>query len=215
MTFNEVTKKAAQVAATAVDATMKRYKRRYIHDEDDITGVLVGSLQTALDHSPIEGIELSASILRHRGGVAAEELRYGADMLFHVSMDTTTQELSKGVLIQAKRSEPTDYWSTSAKNELVDQCNRMLDVTAAAFVFNYSVDGMRCGAAARVVGAKGPQSVKYLCGWTPYRFFLEFFRCPAGDPRITSARVDDLAVPFGLDIRISGEITLDESASLP
>jgi hypothetical protein len=214
MNFNEVTRLAAQEASRAVDETMTRYRQGHVRDEDDITGVLVGSLQTTLEHSSIEGVDLTVAILRHRGGVAAEERRYGADMLLHVTVDTSTQEFSKGVLVQAKKSSSSDYWSSRIRSELNDQCNRMLNVTPAAFVFNYSVYGMRCGAASRVVGARGPQSVRYLCGWTPYRFFLEFFRCPIGDPKITSARVEELA-SIGLDIRVTGQITLDEGASLP
>jgi hypothetical protein len=213
MTFNELTKMAAKEAETAVSDTMRRYKHGLIHDEDDKTGVLVGSLQTQLDHSTIDGVVLTASILRHRRGVAAEERRYGADMLIHVRMDTPTQTYSKGVLVQAKRKEPYDSWSRADRDELVTQCNRMLAVTAAGFVFNYSQNEMRCGAATRVAGGSLPQSLNYLCGWTSYRFFLELFRCPIGDPKITSARVDDLAVPFGLEIKLSGDIDLDEGAS--
>jgi hypothetical protein len=213
MNFNEVTKRAAREAALAVAATMRRYRDRFIHDEDDITGVLLGSLQTRLDQYVIDGVTLSASILRHRRGVASEERRYGADMLIHVRMNTPTQAYSKGVLIQAKRSEPSDYWSTRARAELIDQCNRMLAVTAAAFVFNYRDSEMRCGAATRVAGANAPQSLNYLCGWTAYRFFLELFRCPIGDPRITSARVDELALLAGLEIGLTGAIDLDEGAS--
>ncbi len=43
----------------------------------------------------------------------------------------------------------------------------------------------------------------------------QLFRCAIGDPRITSARVDDLAVPLGLEITAAGDIDLDEGASLP
>jgi hypothetical protein len=148
MTFNEITQRAAKEADGAIGYTMERYKHGFIHDEDDITGFLLGSLQTRLDHSTIDGVTLTASILRHRRGVAAQERRYGADMLLHVKMDTSTQTFSKGVLVQAKRSEPSDYWSTTARTELVDQCNRMLSVTPA-FVFNYRVNGVRCGAATK------------------------------------------------------------------
>jgi hypothetical protein len=129
-------------------------------------------------------------------------------------MDTPTQTYSKGVLIQAKKSEPSDYWSATSHRELVAQCNRMLAITPAAFVFNYKNDGIRCGAATRVAGAKIVVSPGYLCRWTSYRFFLELFRCPIGDPRITSAKVDELPVPFVLHIGMTGELTVEEGASL-
>lgn len=61
----------------------------------------------------------------------------------------------------------------------------MLDRTSAAFVFIYARGSMRCGSANRFTAA--PDGGIYRrCSWTPYRFFLELFRCPVGDRRITS-----------------------------
>ena len=214
MTFDEVTRNAAHEAERAVALTITNLRRKHVYDEDDVTGFLIGSLQTVFDGAQMEGINFSASILRHRKGAAAEELRYGADMLIHVNMDTPTQTYSKGVLIQAKKSGPTDYWSTKSHDDLVSQCNKMLAITPAAFVFNYNKDGIRCGAATRVAGAKIVTTPKYLCRWTSYRFFLELFRCPIGDSRITSALVDDLPVPFILELGIAGEFTVEDEASL-
>src|SRR5215470_8963411 len=154
MTFEEVASAAAKQAERAVSITLQQMKAGHVYDEDDVTGFLVGSLATLFDKHQIGDVTLSAAILRHRRGTAAEERRYGADILIHVSMDTPTQEYSKGVLIQAKKKELTDYWSPTSHDELVEQCNRMLRVTAAAFVFSYTEGGIRCGAATRVAGAK-------------------------------------------------------------
>ena len=57
-------------------------------------------------------------------------------------------------------------------------------------------------------GARGTTGLRYLCEWTSYQFVLELFRCPIGDPKITSARVDDLPVPFALNLAFSGEVQL-------
>jgi hypothetical protein len=38
-------------------------------------------------------------------------------------------------------------------DELVEQCEKMLSRTAASFVFDYSFNGMRCGAASAIVGS--------------------------------------------------------------
>jgi hypothetical protein len=214
MTFDEVTREAAKEAERAVALTMKNLRHKYVYDEDDVSGFLIGSLQTVFDGNQIGGVTLNAAILRHRRGIAAEERRIGADILMHVTMDTPTQTYSKGVLIQAKKSERSDYWSPTSHTQLVDQCNRMLAITPAAFVFNYKENGIRCGAATRVAGAKIVVAPGYLCRWTSYRFFLELFRCPIGDPRITSAHVDDLPVPFVLKVGIEGELTVDEGSSL-
>jgi hypothetical protein len=132
MTFNEVTKAVAKLATEAVNITVENFQKRYVYDEDDMTGFLFGSLQTKFHGTQIGEINLDASVLRHRRGIAAEEREYGADLLIHVTMDTPTQKYSKGVLIQAKKSEPEDYWSERKRGILVEQCNKMLEVTPAA-----------------------------------------------------------------------------------
>jgi hypothetical protein len=121
-------------------------------------------------------------------------------------MDTPTQTYSKGVLIQAKRVEPNEYMSQRDFNELAHQCDRMLEITAASLVFDYTRTELRCGAATRVAGS-ARRDLYGICRWTSYRFFLELFRCPIGDPRITSASVDELAVLWGLKITATGELT--------
>jgi hypothetical protein len=214
MTFDEVTRSAAHEAERAVALTIKNLRRKHVYNEDDVSAFFVGTLQTIFDGVQIGHATLNASILRHRRGMAAEERRYGADILIHVSMDTPTQTYSKGVLIQAKKAEPSDYWSARSHAELIAQCNKMLAITPAAFVFNYKKNEFRCGAATRVAGARVVVAPGYLCRWTSYRFFLELFRCPIGDPRITSANVDELPVPFALKIGITGDLSIEEGASL-
>jgi hypothetical protein len=152
-----------------------------------------------------------SAILTHRR--SGEEGRYGADLLIHVSMNTPTQTYSKGVLVQAKRVEPDEYMTQREFDELIKQCGKMLRITAASFVFDYSTIGLRCGAATRI-GGSSRLDLYGICQWTSYRFFLELFRCPIGDPRITSASVDDLAVPWGLKIRATGELTEESSRRL-
>jgi hypothetical protein len=214
MTFEELTKEAARLANKASSRAMRDMEHHYAYDEDDVTGVFVGRLLNEFENTELDGISLRAKILRHRKGIAAEERRIGADMMIHVSMDTSTQSYSKGVLIQAKKSEASDYWSARWRSDLVDQCNKMLSITPSAFVFSYSKEGIRCGAASRIVRAKSHASLRYLCGWTSYRFFLELFRCPIGNPRISGAKLDDIPVPFALELAFSGDLELPEGASL-
>lgn len=215
MTFNELTREAARLANTAVAGAMSDMAGRHTYDEDDVTPGLVGRLHSTFENANLEGIQVKATVLRHRKGRAAEEKKFGADLLVHVSLDTDTQSYSKGVLIQSKKLEREDYWSSTWRNKLINDCETMLKTTCASFVFSYSERGMRCGAATRVSGAlaKAPVSLRYLCGWTSYRFFLELFRCPIGDPNITSARVDELPVPLALALGFKGHLDLDKEAS--
>src|ERR1700687_5735307 len=56
-------------------------------------------------------------------------------------------------------------------------------------------------------------TVPGICGWTSYRFFLEYFHSPICDPRITSAFVRDLPPP--LELKITAEGSLDEEGGSP
>jgi hypothetical protein len=205
MTFEEMTRAAAHVADGAVARAMKKYKQGGVTDEDDLTGILVGQLDGAFE-GRIGGLVWDTSVVRHRKGRAAEESRIGADLVIHVSLETPTQNYSKGVLIQAKRIEPDDHLSVKEHAELIAQCKRMLRITPEAFVFDYAKGEMRTGSATRIAGS-GRLDLYHLCSWTSYRFFLELFRCPVGDPKIKSAKVADLPVPFALTISASGQLS--------
>ena len=126
---------------------MRKYRRGGVTDEDDLTGILVGRLDAAFDSPDAEhlgGIKWSSSILRHRRGIASQEGSVGADLLIHVSLDTPSLKYSKGVLVQAKRVEPGDLLSNAEHNSLLAQCKKMLAVSPASFVFDYTRTEMRC-----------------------------------------------------------------------
>jgi len=204
-------REAALRADNAARDVMKRYAAGRIKHEDDITPYLMRALEDALKGN-IAGLEWDSSVLTHRGTDGGEEKRFGADALIHVKLDTPSQSYSKGVLIQAKRVEPDDLITRKELSDLISQCNRMLSVTPSAFVFDYARRGVRCGPATRLAGT-ARRDLYSVCGWTSYRFFLEFFRCPIGDPRITSASVEELTVPIGLAVRARGEFS-DEGGTI-
>jgi hypothetical protein len=204
MTFEQAMREAAIAAEEATYAAMREYHEGGVGDEPEITGVLMGELNAAL-RGNIGGLNWAATIVRNGSGAAAEEKRTGADLLIHVSLDTPTDSYSKGVLIQAKRAEPDEPISTSDLDRLQQQCNKMLSHTASAFVFTYARGSMRCGSATRFVGSSDRQIYR-RCTWTSYRFFLELFRCPIGDPQISSRKVDDLPVPNIIYLKADGEL---------
>jgi hypothetical protein len=209
MGFDDAMRTAAHSAEQAVSRAMAKYRDGLVTDEDDLTGVLVGSLDaefSAKGGSDIGGLQWSSSILRHRKGVAAEEKRIGADMIIHVRVNTPIQTYSKAVLVQAKRQEPGDQMSAKERNELLGQCKKMLAVTPAAFVFDYAKGEMRCASTTKINGSTN-NDLHAACNWTAYRFFLELFRCPIGDPRITSAKAADLPVPIVLKLAGTGDLT--------
>lgn len=209
MGFEDAIRVAAHSAERAVMRAMAKYHDGLVTDEDDLTGILVGNLDaefSAKDASDFGGLHWSSSILRHRKGVAAEEKRIGADMIIHVRVNTPIQTYSKAVLVQAKRHEPGGQMSTKEQGELLSQCKKMLAVSPAAFVFDYAKGDMRCASATKIAGSAN-KDLYAACNWTAYRFFLELFRCPIGDPRITSAKAKDLPVPIILKLVGTGELS--------
>ena len=100
------------------------------------------------------------------------------------------------------------------QSRLIEQCNRMLDVTPAAFVFNYSVDGCDVGQLPEWQERRGLK-VSDTCAGGHLTASSWVLPLPVSDPKITSARIADLAIPVALDIKLTGEITLDEGSSLP
>jgi hypothetical protein len=211
MGFDEEMRAAARLADKAVTRAMAKYREGLVTDEDDLTGVLIGNLDTEFSEHRSDrrgGVQWSSSILRHRRGKAAEEKRIGADMIIHVSFQSPIQTYSKAVLIQAKRHEPGCSMKSRDSVDLINQCEKMLAVTPASFVFDYTSSGVRCASATKIAGSNN-LDLYAACNWTSYRFFLELFRCPIGDPKITSAKAADLPVPIFLELKGQGEI-LDE-----
>jgi hypothetical protein len=205
MTFDEAMREAAVAADNAVASTMRKYSRGGIKDEPEVTAYLISRLDEKFEGN-IGGLIWNSSVVRNGSGSAAEETRIGADLLIHVSLNTPTQSYSKGVLVQAKRSEPDDFVTQGELNRLNDQCCKILNHTPSAFVFNYARDSMRCGAATRFAGSKDRRLYRQ-CTWRSYRFFLELFRCPIGDPRITSDLVDKLPVPSVIHLHADGQFS--------
>ena len=180
---------------------MAAYRDETVEYEPVITGGLATSLRTALN-GQIQDLIWSAHVLKSGTGSGREETTTGADLLIHVQLDTPSLKYSKGVLVQAKRLEPAVTMTTDQYSELVEQCKKMLRITAASFVFDYARVGMRCAPASLVIRSD-MRKLYSQCAWTPYRFFLELFRSFIGDPNITSAKVRDLNVPDKLELKAS------------
>ncbi|WP_298705808.1 hypothetical protein [Variovorax gossypii] len=198
MNLEQVFRDVAHRADAAVTETMTAYSHGHYEDEDDITAALAGSLRA---HISMQGgpVRWSGKVMRHRSGRAAEEKNTGADLLIHVALDTPALKYSKGVLVQAKRNEPGVSMSNGEHARLLAQCGKMLSITSAAYVFNFSKGKMRCGSATVVQGSSN--DLIAALPLTPYRFFLDLFRCATGDQEITSHRYDDLKIPTAILIQ--------------
>jgi hypothetical protein len=209
MTLREVAYRAAGRAnAAAIDA-IADYRERILPREEDVTAAFIRQLGHNFNRRRFAGLQWSARILNRGPGTANEEGKVGADMLLHVALDTPTIKYSKGVLIQAKRKGRGVPLSSTEHDGLVEQCRKMEAVTSSAWVANYTREDMRF-TSAHVVEKSQERVLSNLTVWTSHRFFLELFRCPIGDPRIASAKFDDLP---GVKILGEGEIDAPDDES--
>jgi hypothetical protein len=186
----DMIREAARRADDAVSQTLAKYRSGRVTDEEEITAVLVTRLDAKFE-GRFGGLHWDTSILRHRTGAANEEGKIGADLVIHVALDSSQVKYSKAVLVQAKRLEPGTAFPKREQLRLAQQCEKMLNTSAASYVFNYSRDEMRCDSATNVASLNGAITARGL-QWRSYRFFLELFRCTIGDPKFTSANVQDL-----------------------
>jgi hypothetical protein len=204
MTLTELAKRAAGRANAAATEVIGAYAAGMYPREEDVTAAFISLLGHNFDNRRFAKFRWSARILNRGRGVADEEGTVGADMLVHLALETPTVRYSKGVLIQAKRKGNGVALTRPEHDGLVQQCGAMLAVTPCAYVVNYTKEAMRF-TSAHVVQASPERVLSNLTVWKSHRFFLELFRCPIGDPKITSAKYDDLP-----GVSITGEGEIDE-----
>lgn len=190
---------AAKRAQDAVSDVLDAYRDGTLPRETSINGALAHELRRVFNNAQIAGLTWHARVLTSEGG-NSEERQTGADLLIHVEMDTPALRYSKGVLVQAKRVGPDDEIRTDDHRRMVRQCGDILRITPASFVFSVSPFEMRCGSAIALRGI-ADRHLHQQCCWTSYRFFLELFRCPIGDNKIRSQQVEDLNLPYGVELR--------------
>lgn len=130
------------------------------------------------------GLRWEAMTLKHKNSV--EERRFGADLLGALDIQTPDYSVRKGFLVQAKRVEPGEAFSSARYEDLRKQCEAMLKLTPASYVFIYSQSGVLVVSALAVVSA-APCNPHELYTRALYTFFAGHFESFFGDRRIEAA----------------------------
>ena len=185
-------RKIATEISNAADSAITAYRENRTFEETDITGRIVGAIEKRLkDNSNVEsfkqyGINWEARTLRTGSGIAAEEKRYGADLLGLLSIDLPNYRVKKGFLVQAKRIEPNKNFSSQEWGRLCDQCENMLKHTSESFVWVYSKSmGIRIFPAISVIAIEST-NIFDLYSRGMMRFFENHIECFIGDHRLNS-----------------------------
>lgn len=125
-------------------------------------------------------------------GRNSQERKYGADFVGCLEIDLPNFAVKKGFLAQAKKIEPGQSFAPTEWANLVKQCEGMLRLSPASFVFIYSViDGLSVIPAISVVSAQkcNPHEITNK---SVQKFFTEHFDCFVGDQAISFAKIGAL-----------------------
>lgn len=188
--YHAVREAANRVAGVAHEVILALREGR-VEQEPALTDRMLGGIEANLatetaDEFTVNGIRWRAKTLTDRGP-GSQESKYGADFMGILDISLPSFKVSKGFLAQAKlirRGQVDDL------QELKKQCVRMLNLSAASFVFLYDENGIRVVPAMSVVS--GDTQPRNLYGKSAARFFEEHFKCFIGDGAIQTPTPDTL-----------------------
>lgn len=205
-------RRSARIIADAVSATRESYVVGRTQQEPSITDRMLGRIEQSLNGVTVKGVKWTAMTLTDRGA-GIQEKKYGADFLGVLEMNLPEYKVTKGFLAQAKRIEPDGSMRSAEFDRMVAQCNKMLELSSAAFVFLYGKERFGVVSAAAVAGLRHRTNPWELYSRSVQRFFEEHFQCFIGDRRLHTPHVDTLATLRGLADENSARSALLLSAS--
>lgn len=147
---------------------------------------LLKNISIRLDGVEINGCRISISTLKKK-----QEATVGADLVGVLEITSGARKISKAFLAQAKvagiytDSHGDEFFKTRSP-DLLEQAEKMLRISSAAYFFLYSKRGIACVSAlqASLGGSNAIDTATY-----PYHsfgsFFEEFFKCFIGDHRLS------------------------------
>jgi hypothetical protein len=180
-------RKASQRIADAANHTTAAFRDHRVEQEPAITDRMLARIEASLDGIEIGGIQWTAKTLTDRGN-ASQESKYGADFFGVLDIDLPDFKVTKGFLAQAKIAK---RFTSAETKDLKQQCEKMLQLSSASFVFLYGKENIHVVPALSVVGSTiQPES---LYKRSLQRFFETHLECFIGDRTINSARPKTLA----------------------
>lgn len=185
-----IIRSAAAHIAEAARATASDYARRLIEDEEMFTDRMLGRIAHAMDGYRNKGVIWEAKTLTaHQSN--SQETRFGADFIGALEINLPESKVKKGFLAQAKRIEPEDYMSPGEFRRMVGQCEKMLRLTPASFVFLYGRAGISVLPATAVAHSTScnPHELYTL---DIARFYEQHFECFFGDTAVYAASIEPL-----------------------
>lgn len=172
-------RRVSRAIEAAAGRTIDAYNAHEIADEENLSGRLIGAIQTELDHLDIGGVTWH-TISTVRG----QERRIGADFISILDIDLDHFRVQKGVMIQAKRIGTDGRLISGGMDRLLHQCAAMLNVTSESYVMLYHPNGIGVVPALSVMSWTGGRSFWDLYVWSLRRFYEAHAESFIGDARL-------------------------------
>lgn len=183
--YRGLVRAVARRISNAAEITVEDLERGDIQQEPSMTDRLLGGIRHAIDGYRSKGVIWRAITLTDRGK-GAQEKKYGADFAGVLSIDLPDFRVDKGFLAQAKLMRAGGM-EMGEFHRMVNQCEQMLRLSPASFVFLYSPNGIRIVPAIAVVGASHPDFVldtTTLYSRSLSKFYEDHLECFLGDRKI-------------------------------
>lgn len=192
-----IIKKFEKLVLNAESRLIDRIRSGRLEAEPDISASLGQTLEEIfLNNSNYEKIKFNVRAIRGIGNKASENF-IGADMCMVLNIRLRGFQITKGLLLQAKRENTSDIhirakrgvttvrFTYNAKfRKLVNQVDNMLEMTSSCFVIIYSENGFVVVPANSVIGIRKTCTVYAK----PLSSFLkEYLMCFIGDSRVVKS----------------------------
>lgn len=185
-----IIREAATRIAMAASSTVEDLRELLIEHEPSFTDRMLGRIAEAMNGFRSRGVYWRAKTLTS-GAPNSQEHRFGADFVAVLSIDLPEYTVNKGFLVQAKLLGKRRFRGED-RERMVGQCQTMLAMSPASYVFAYSTQGIRVVPATSVV-ASGRIDMRANYSRSIERFYEEHFACFIGDREVSVPSEDLLA----------------------
>jgi len=178
-----IIRESAGRVASAANGTLSALREGRIEQEPDFTSNMIGRIEEAMDGFVVKGVKWTAKVLTDRGP-DAQEKRFGADFVGVLEIKLSEYSVRKGFLVQAKKIAPEQLMASREFGRMREQCQQMLEISSASYVFLYSHAGIAVVPALSVVSLSHANNPHRLYSRSVSRFYEEHFESFVGDPKI-------------------------------
>jgi len=173
-----IVRAAGAAIEAAVRVVLAEFLDETVEQEPDFSSALAARIRDAGRTVKPMGINLGIKVFRS-AGPGTEEKRFGADFGGSLRIDLPDYHVRKGFLAQAKLVRRGDMAPGEVKR-LKEQCDKMLKLTDAAFVFLYKRNGVFVSPAREVLSGDFTR-MDQLFSTKLSRFYEQHIECFYGD----------------------------------